>query len=68
MPATIPLAMVAAVSELLEANQSRPLVFATAGHEDGIFACGHNPRECGSLLLSTLSRARALKQLQQDAS
>ncbi len=61
------LAMVAAVRELLDTHQSRPLVFATAGHEDGIFACGHNPRECGTLLVSYLARARALKLEQADA-
>ncbi len=61
-------AMVAAVRDLLETNQSRPLIFATAGHEDGIFACGHNPRECGALLLTNLARARALKLKEGDAS
>ena len=53
-------AMVQAVAELMETNQSRPLLFATAGHEDGVFACGHNPNECGTLLISCLARARAI--------
>ena len=52
--------MVRAVSSLMEENQSRPLVFATAGHEDGVFACGHSPRDCGTLLVSYLAKARAL--------
>ena len=52
-------AMIQAVNELMENNQSRPLTFATAGHEDGIFACGHSPVECGNLLISYLAKARA---------
>lgn len=56
-------AMIAAVAELMEANQSRPLTFATAGHEDGIFACGRTPRDCGTLLVSWLAKARAMQQL-----
>ena len=53
-------AMARAVSELMEAHASRPLVFATAGHEDGIFAAGTHARDCGGLLVSYLARARAL--------
>jgi ribulose-5-phosphate 4-epimerase/fuculose-1-phosphate aldolase len=53
-------AMVKAVSHLMASHQSRPLTFATAGHEDGIFACGHSPRDCGGLLVSYLAKARAL--------
>ncbi len=52
-------AMIQAVNELMENNQSRPLTFATAGHEDGIFACGHSPVECGNLLITYLAKARA---------
>jgi hypothetical protein len=51
--------MIQAVNELMENNQSRPLTFATAGHEDGIFACGHSPVECGNLLITYLAKARA---------
>ncbi len=52
--------MAGAVNQLLANNQSRPLVFATAGHEDGIFALGHHARDCGGLLVSYLAKARAL--------
>lgn len=54
-------AMCQAVAELMNQNQSRPLTFATAGHEDGIFACGHNLRDAGGLLVSYLAKARALE-------
>lgn len=53
-------AMAMAVNELFEANQSRPLVFATEGHEDGIFATANQARECGGLLVSYLAKARGL--------
>ena len=53
-------AMAQAVAELLTTYQSRPLVFATAGHEDGIFALGQNLRDVGGLLISYYSRALAL--------
>jgi ribulose-5-phosphate 4-epimerase/fuculose-1-phosphate aldolase len=53
-------AMCQAVAELMAQYQSRPLTFATAGHEDGIFACGHNLRDTGGLLVSYLAKARAL--------
>ncbi|MEM7003925.1 MAG: class II aldolase/adducin family protein, partial [Pseudomonadota bacterium] len=56
-------AMARAVHELLQTHQSRPLVFATAGHEDGIFALGHSPWECGSQLVACLAKARALRQV-----
>jgi hypothetical protein len=52
--------MAQAVSHLLAQNQSRPLVFATAGHEDGVFALGHHARDCGGLLVTYLAKARAL--------
>jgi ribulose-5-phosphate 4-epimerase/fuculose-1-phosphate aldolase len=52
-------AMVSAVSDLMDKHQSRPLTFATAGHEDGIFTCGHTLRDCGGLLISYLAKARA---------
>lgn len=54
-------AMVKAVADLLAQNHSRPLVFATLGHEDGIFACGMTARDTGGLLLSYLARAFALQ-------
>ena len=51
--------MSTAVATLLNENQSRPIVFATAGHEDGIFSCAANPRDCGGLLVTYLAKARA---------
>ena len=51
--------MVKAVQELLNQHQSRPLVFVTRGHEDGVFACGHGLRDAAILLISVLARARA---------
>ena len=53
-------AMASAVAQLLATYQSRPMVFTTLGHEDGVFACGHSPRDCGAALVNTLARARAL--------
>ena len=52
--------MIGAVSDLLEKHQSRPLTFATAGHEDGIFTCGHSPRDCGGNLINYLAKARTI--------
>ena len=52
--------MVGAVAELLEKYQSRPLLFATLGHEDGVFSCGPTARDTGGLLVSYLSKALAL--------
>jgi hypothetical protein len=51
--------MVAATAELLSAYHSRPLVFATLGHRDGIFSCGPTARDTGGLLVSYLARAIA---------
>jgi hypothetical protein len=53
-------AMVSAVAELLDQHQSRPLVFATAGHKDGIFVLGTHLRDCGGLLVSYYAKALAL--------
>ncbi len=53
-------AMARAVADLMESHASRPFVFATAGHEDGVFAAGTHARDCGGLLVSYLARARAL--------
>lgn len=49
--------MVHAVSKLMETHHSRPIVFATMGHEDGIFACGPTARGTGGLLISYLAKA-----------
>lgn len=54
-------AMVSAVSELMATQHSRPLVFATLGHQDGIFACGQTARDTGGLLLVYLARALTLR-------
>lgn len=50
-------AMVNAVAELLERNQSRPLAFVTLGQEDGVFACGATIRDVSNLLVNLLARA-----------
>jgi hypothetical protein len=49
--------MVAATAELLANYQSRPLVFATRGHIDGVFSCGATARDTGGLLVSYLAKA-----------
>ena len=54
-------AMCQAVAQLMDQHQSRPLTFATAGHEDGVFACGHTLRDAGGLLVSYLAKARTLQ-------
>lgn len=53
--------MVSAVAELFERHHSRPLLFATLGHEDGIFSCGGSARDAGGLLLTYLAKALALE-------
>ena len=53
-------AMASAVAELLAAHVSRPLVFASAGHRDGIFALGHSHRDCAGVLINCLARAETL--------
>ncbi|MEQ8486644.1 MAG: class II aldolase/adducin family protein [Pseudomonadales bacterium] len=50
-------AMAAAVAELLRAYPERPCVFVTAGHRDGVFACGASADAAGTALLSVLARA-----------
>ncbi len=52
-------AMVSAVADLLQVHQSRPLVFTTLGHADGVFSCGTTARDAGGLLVSYLARALA---------
>ena len=51
--------MVTAVAELLSNFHSRPLVFATRGHIDGIFALGPTARDTGGLTVSYLAKALA---------
>ena len=51
--------MAAAVSALFEKHVSRPIVFASRGHEDGIFACGQTSRDTGALLVTALAKALA---------
>jgi len=63
-PANVPYgspAMSQAVIDLLAANMSRPLVFTTRGHTDGIFALGPTARDTGGLLTSYLARALTLQ-------
>lgn len=50
-------AMAAAVREMLGLHAARPLVFATHGHEDGVFACGVDPDVAGGALIAALARA-----------
>ncbi len=49
--------MVQAVADLLKTHRSRPIVFATMGHKDGVFACGPTAQETGGLLVSYLAKA-----------
>ncbi|MCB1684309.1 MAG: class II aldolase/adducin family protein [Pseudomonadales bacterium] len=49
--------LVQAVSDLLNRYHSRPIVFATLGHTDGIFACGPTARDAGGLLVSYLAKS-----------
>lgn len=58
--------MVVAVAELLAGHHSRPLVFATLGHEDGIFACGSTARDTGGLLVSYLARSLQVAPLEES--
>ena len=52
-------AMTEAVGELLASHETRPMVFATLGHQDGVFACGATADEAGSALVGLLARALA---------
>lgn len=54
------LEMVRAVADLLSGTQSRPLVFTTKGHHDGVFALGANARDTGGLLMVYLAKALEL--------
>ena len=63
-PADVPYGspqMSQAVIDLLAANMSRPLVFTTRGHTDGVFALGPTARDTGGLLTSYLARALTLE-------
>ncbi len=46
-----------AVHALLDAYQSRPLVFVVPGQEDAVLACGPTARDTGGLLVSYLARS-----------
>lgn len=52
-------AMAKAVDALAHRHTLRPLVFATLGHEDGVFACGATADGTGAALLRALERALA---------
>jgi L-ribulose-5-phosphate 4-epimerase len=58
--------MVRAVADLLSNTQSRPLVFTTQGHHDGVFALGANARDTGGLLMVYLAKALELKSTTQE--
>lgn len=50
-------AMAEAVSRLLKTNTTRPLVFATLGHEDGVFGVGGTADAIGCALVRSLGTA-----------
>lgn len=52
-------AMTAAVAQLLRRHKERPLLFATLGHEDGVFSCGATAEQAGTRLVAALARARS---------
>jgi hypothetical protein len=52
-------AMAAAVTELMQRHGERPLVFATLGHTDGIFACGGDAASVGTAMINTLAQSLA---------
>ena len=51
--------MARCVAELFARERRSPLVFASLGHEDGVFACGTSADAAGSALVATLARALA---------
>lgn len=58
--ATVPYgsaAMANAVVVLLRNHSTRPIAFATLGHEDGVFACGASADETGVVLVRRLAAA-----------
>jgi len=50
-------AMADAVAGLMRDLPTRPLVFTTLGHEDGVFACGADARSTGLALVERLAVA-----------
>ena len=58
--------MATAVTELFSRYHSRPLVFASLGHTDGVFACGSSARDCGGLLVTYLAKALAMAPASTD--
>jgi ribulose-5-phosphate 4-epimerase/fuculose-1-phosphate aldolase len=52
-------AMARAVGTLLSRHEARPMLFATLGHADGIFACGGSADETGTALVRVLVDACA---------
>ncbi len=61
-PETVPYgsaAMASAVSGLLGRHPDRPFVFATLGHEDGVFACGASAEDTGAALIRALADSLA---------
>ncbi len=47
--------MAEAVASLMRACSARPMVFATLGHEDGVFACGGEVESVGAALLKYMA-------------
>lgn len=52
-------AMIDAVARLLNDQRQRPLVFATLGHRDGVFACGASADAAGGAVVALLARVLA---------
>jgi len=46
-----------AVERLAQSHPARPLLFATLGHEDGVFACGADADGTAGALVALLARA-----------
>ncbi len=53
--------MAQAVAALLNAKPVLPVVFATLGHEDGVFACAESAEDAGGALVNCLALGMALK-------
>jgi len=51
------LALAAAVARLAATRRERPLLFATLGHEDGVFACGADADGTAGALVAALASA-----------
>ena len=52
--------MAEAVAALLRRDRGRPLIFATLGHEDGVFACGASAAAAAGRLVGVLARCMVL--------